>query len=358
MKLFNRIAICVFILVISVITYKITTSFNQKIFITETPKLRNIENVIYIPGFIYPISEIEIKSQLSGVIEKLYVSIGDSISVNDPIATVNLVPNSSNIEQLEHQIKLAQIEYETQQLNYKRNKQLFELEVIPTAEMEISEKNLKIASEKLNTAKKQLHIFKQDSNRNLNENNIIRSSTQGIIIDIPIKAGTSIIERNSYNAGTTIAVLANMQRFVFRAQIVEQILIKLTKGMPIKLTINAYDTLKIISYVTKIASKGIEYSGSVKFFIDAEFTTTKDMPLLRSGFSATAEVTLEQAKNVLSIDEKYIFFEDSITYLYILDSITHEPQRRNIILGISDSKYVEIIDGLNINEKVITNYSN
>lgn len=357
MKIFNTIAIVVFITVVGVIAYNVASDSRKKYYVTTNPVKKTVENKLFIPGSIYPIKEIEIKSQLSGVLDELYVKIGDEVHQGKPIATIRLVPNSSDIEQLENNLKISRIEFEAQKTDYERNKQLYAQRTIPKVEMEASEKAYNVSEEKYRSAQNQLNILRRGYASSKDISNTVKSSTDGIIIDIPVEVGSSIIERNNYNVGTTIVVLAEMNRFIFRAQIDEQYLKYISIGTEMKLAFNAYDSLTINASVTKIAAKGTETAGAVKFAVDAEFDILPNMPVIRSGYSATAEVLLQQAEDVLTLPEKCVTFRQDSTYVYILDSTTNKPVQRIIKTGISDGSEIEVVEGIMLNEKVITNYS-
>ena len=357
MKILNRIAIVIFIAVVGFIIFKVSKDSNRKFYTTEDPQLRTINDNLFIHGFVYPIREVDVKSQLSGVLGKLFVSVGDKVKRDDPIATVTQVPNSSSIEQLENSLKLAQIEHDAQLVEYKRCKLLFSQRVIALSDLEIAEKNYKVCSEKLRTAINQLNILKRGDDADSNISNMVRSSTDGVVIGTPISEGASVVERNNYSEGTTLVILADMKRFVFRAQVAEQYLDRISKGSEMLLTFNAYDSLRVKAKVTEIAAKGIESSGLVKFSVDAEFEIVDDMPFLRSGYSSTAEVLLDKVVNVISINEQSLFFEDNSTFVYLLDSVTNVPIKREVRIGLSDSKFVELLSGISLLDKVITNYS-
>ncbi|BBL02350.1 hypothetical protein DW189_11635 [Alistipes sp. AM16-43] len=79
MKIFNTIAVTVFLVVVGVIAYNVISDSHRKYYVTTSPSKQRVENKLFIPGSVYPIKEIEIKSQLSGVIDELYVKIGDEV---------------------------------------------------------------------------------------------------------------------------------------------------------------------------------------------------------------------------------------------------------------------------------------
>lgn len=185
--------------------------------------------------------------------------------------------------------------------------------------------------------------------------NIVRSSISGVIIDTPLETGASVIERNNFNPGTTIAVVAEMSRFRFKALVPEKYLKDIALQDTISLLFNAYDNLRTRAVVTKISSKGNAENGIMKYMLEAEFPVSENMPVIRSGYSATANMVIKQKKHTLSIDEKYVLYENDSTYLYLLDTVTQQKTKQIINIGISDGNYVEVIKGISLKDKIVTN---
>ena len=352
MKAFNIIAILLFVSVIGFIAYRITSS-QEEIYRTALPQKRDISEVIHISGNVYPLKEIEVKSQLSGILEELYVKIGDKVTLQTPIASIRLVPNISEIERLESSVNSAQIEYDARLVEYSRAKRLYESNTISASEMEAVDKNFMQIKEQLSSAKNQLDIVKKGEIRSKNISNLVVSSTTGTIIDIPIETGSSVIERNNYNPGTTLAIIAQMDRFKFTAYIAEHHLQHIEMGDTISLTFNAYDNISTDAVVTQISAKGSSVNGIMKYLLNAEFDITDNMPTLRSGYSASAEIVIARKNNRLSIEEKYIKYSKDSIYVNVLDTLTGKALLRVIESGISDGTFTEIISGISDNEQVI-----
>ncbi|GHS84852.1 RND transporter MFP subunit [Bacteroidia bacterium] len=360
MKVFNVIAVLFFVTVVSIISYNVLKRDRNNFYSFIQSEYRDITEKIYIAGNVYPVKEVEIKSQLSGIIDNIFVKIDDSVTINAPIATIKLVPNPSDIERVENNVTLSQIDYTAKQTEYKRSVSLFSKKVISKSEMDEMRRQYLTSKKQYESATNQLDLLKNGHIISKNISNIVTSSTTGIIIDIPIEIGASVIERNNYNPGTTIAIVADLHKFIFRALIAEHYVKSIKIGDEIKLSFNAYDSLQVVACIQKISSKGnvINDGGAVKYLIDAEFDMVENMPLLRSGYSASAEIILHERKNVLSIPEKYVHFSNDSIYVNIYDTLTnkHIPQLINI--GVSDGTYVEIVNGLTSTDRIITKGSN
>jgi HlyD family secretion protein len=316
---------------------------------------KDISETIFISGNVFPVKEIEIKSQISGILEEIFVHIGNYIQEDEPIASIKLVPNTADIERLESNVNIAQIEYNVQYVEYKRIKKIYENKLISQSEMDIANKNFLLAKENLNSARNQLDIMQKGHISSKNVSNIVKSSTRGTVIDLPSEIGTSVIERNNYNARTTIAIVAETNLFKFRTLVPEQYLKNISLKDSISLSFNAYPELKIKACVTKISSKGNSENGIMKYMLDAEFLITPDMPVLRSGYSATAEITLNSRRGVNAIEEKYFIYQNDSVYLYV-DVPGESPNKRNVNIGISDGIHTEIVSGIDPNEQIVTNY--
>lgn len=353
MKAFNAIVIAVFVGVVGFITYSLVKDSGKKYYTTTHPDISSIEEKLFLSGFVYPGKEIEIKPQISGVVDAVYVSIGDKIKEGDPIASISLVPNSSEVEQLTSSVNLARINLESIRLRYERQKQLYDAKAISRADFETIEQEYKTAQENYSTAERQLDLRKKGKRLGTN---LVRASTSGVVIDIPVKVGSSVMERSGYNPGTTVAVLAGTDHFLFKANVPERHIGSLEVGMPVTLSLLALDSLQIDATIMTISSKGEMQSGAVKFPIEATFTIEGDSRTIRSGYSATAELLLRRVESVVTLPEKSINFKGDTSFVYVTDSLKREVREREVRLGISDGDKVEILSGVSPKDYVITNY--
>jgi len=358
MKTVKIVLILIFLSVAGFIIYRSFIKSDKIAYSTINLKERNIDESIFIPGNVFPAKEIEIKSQLSGILDSIFVKIGESIRSGAAIASIKLVPNSSDIERLESNVNLAQIQFDANSKNYQMEKKLYDTQVIAKSEMDITIRDYQIAEENLTSAKNQLDLLKKGRVTSKNISNIVSASTSGTVIDIPQETGASVIERNNYNPGTTIAIVAETNLFKFNTLVAEQYLKYISIDDTITLTFNAYQNFMTKAVVTKISSKGYSENGIMKYSLEAEFAITKDMPVLRSGYSATAEIILNRKRNVLSVEEKYITYKNDSVYLYVMGGLDKEPKKRNIKTGVSDGTYTEILEGVMNNDKIVINYDN
>jgi len=353
MKVFNVIAVTVFVGVAGFITYTLIEDSDKRYYSTTRMETATLVDKLHLSGFVYPSKEIEVKPQISGVVDALYVNIGDVVKDGDPIASVSLVPNSSEVEQLKNNLNVASINLSTTTATYVRQKQLFEKKAVSKADYEAAENNYLTAKENHSTAMRQLRLRQKDKN---SSDNIVYSSTSGIIIDIPVKVGSSVVERGNYNAGSTIATIVGADHFIFKADVPEKNIGRLHIGMPVKLSLLAYDCMEIDATMAKISAKGEMRGGAVKFPVEAVFTLNDSTIELRSGYSATGEITLSCEYDVLTLPEKCIYFKGDTTYVYVTDSLRRTVEETIVTLGLSDGERVQIVDGLTATDLIITNY--
>lgn len=353
MKPFQIFVCVVFIGVVGFITYSLVKDSHERYYATTRPEVATIEEKLALPGFIYPGKEIEIKPQISGVIDAVYVGVGDRVEEGSPIASVSLVPNSSEVEQLTSSVNISRINLEAARLRYERQKQLFEAKAVSRAEFEAVEHEYQTAQENYNAAEHQLNLRRKGRK---SATNLVRSSTAGVIIDIPVKVGTSVMERSGYNPGSTVAVLAGTDHYVFRANVPEKSIGRLHVGMPVSLSLPALDSLTVDAIIQTISAKGEMQGGAVKFPVEAQFTFDGKDGTLRSGYSATATILLRQAKSVLTLPEKAVCFHGDTSYVYVTDSLNKAVSQRNIRIGLTDGVRVEILEGISTRDLVITNY--
>ncbi|MDR2131344.1 MAG: efflux RND transporter periplasmic adaptor subunit [Odoribacteraceae bacterium] len=356
MKGIKIFLILTFLAVIGFIVFRSANKENKIKYVVADLQKRDINETIFIPGNVFPAKEIEVKSQLSGILEDIFVHIGDYVNIGAPVASIKLVPGTSDIERQESNVNLAQIDFDARAIEYERAKRLYESNTIAKVEMDEYTRIYKLSEENLISAKNQLDILKKGRVASKNISNIVISSTAGTVIDVPLDIGASVIERNTYNPGTTVAIVAETNLFKFRTLIAEQYLEHVSLGDTVYLRFNAYQELTAKAIVIKISSKGVSENGIMKYMLDAEFAISSEMPVLRSGYSATAEIVLNNRKDVLSVEEKHIVYSKDSTYLYVLNESKNEKIKRPVITGISDGVHTEIIEGVTIDEKVVVNH--
>lgn len=323
----------------------------------ETLKVEktDLEKNTVATGKIEPRDEILIKPQISGIIDEVYKEAGQNVRKGEVIAKVKVIPDLGQLNSAESRVRLAEINAKQGETDFARMKKLYEDKLISSEEYEKSEVTVKQVREELQAAKDNLEIVKEGITQNSASfsSTLIRSTIDGLILDVPVKAGNSVIMSNTFNDGTTIATVANMNDLIFRGNIDETEVGRIHEGMPVKITLGALQNMEFDAMLEYISPKGVEENGANQFEIKAAITVP-DSVTIRSGYSANAQIVLAQASQVLAIPESAVEFQGDSTFVYVLtDSVPEQKfSRRYIETGMSDGIKIEIKQGLSMNDVV------
>lgn len=322
---------------------------------TVTPEVTDLEKNTVATGKVEPRDEVLIKPQISGIVSEVYKEAGQTIKKNEVIAKVKVIPELGTLNSAESRVRLAGINATQAETNFARTQKLYKDKLISAEEYEKEEVAVKQAREELQTAKDNLEIVKEGITKNSASfsSTLIRSTIDGLILDIPIKVGNSVIMSNTFNDGTTIATVANMNDLIFRGNIDETEVGRIHEGMPVKLTIGALQNLSFNATLEYISPKGVEQNGANQFEIKAAISAP-DSVQIRSGYSANAEIVLERAQKVLALPESTVEFSGDSTFVYVMtDSIPSQKfERRPIKVGMSDGIKIAIKSGITANDKI------
>ena len=322
---------------------------------TVTPEIADLEKTTVATGKVEPRDEVLIKPQISGIISEVYKEAGQTIKQGEVIAKVKVIPELGQLNSAESRVRVAEISTAQAETDHERIKKLYNDKLISREDYEKSEVETKKAREELQTAKDALEIIKEGITKNSASfsSTLIRSTIDGLILDVPIKVGNSVIMSNTFNDGTTIATVANMNDLIFKGKIDETEVGRIHEGMPVKLTIGALQNLTFDAELEYISPKGVEENGANQFEIKAA-VHAPDSVQIRSGYSANAEIVLQRAQKVLAVPEGIIEFSGDSTFVWVMtDSIPEQKfERRQIKTGMSDGIKLEIKEGLTGKEKV------
>ena len=322
---------------------------------TVRPEVADLEKSTVATGKVEPRDEVLIKPQISGIISEVYKEAGEHVKQNEVIAKVKVIPELGTLNSAESRVRLAEISARQAETDFARIEKLYHDRLISAEEYEKEEVNLKKAREELQTAKDNLEIVKEGITKNSASfsSTLIRSTIDGLILDVPIKVGNSVIMSNTFNDGTTIATVANMNDLIFRGKIDETEVGRLHEGMPVKLTIGALQDYTFDAVLEYISPKGVEENGANQFEIKAA-VSAPDSVQIRSGYSANAEIVLERAKQALTVPESCVEFSGDSAFVYVLtDSVpTQQYQRRLIKTGLSNGLKIAVKEGIGANESI------
>jgi HlyD family secretion protein len=303
-------------------------------------------------GSVTPRREVNMKSQVSGIIEKLFIVAGQEIRAGDVIARIKIIPNMLNLANAESRVNAAKLSYENTLTEYERNKGLFDQKVISAAEFQQQDLKLKTTLEELESAQNQLQIIRDGVSKSSGStsNTMVRSTISGMVLDVPVKEGGQVIESNTFNEGTTICSVANMGEMIFEGKLDESEVGKVKPGMDIILTIGAIDQQSFKARLEYIAPKGITENGAIQFLIRASISKD-NTAFLRAGYSANADIILDKKDNAPALPESVLLFENDKPYVEV-EKGTQVFEKRFVKTGLSDGINIEILDGLRKNDKV------
>ena len=320
------------------------------------PKQMDIRKTTVITGKIEPRNEVNIKPQISGIISEILKEAGQTVTVGEVIAKVKVIPEMGQLSSAQSRVRLANINERQARTDYEREKTLYDKGLVSADEYDKIAQAWRQAREEVAAAQDNLEVVRNGVSRsNASESStLIRSTVTGLILDIPVKVGNSVILSNTFNDGTTIATVANMNDLIFRGNIDETEVGRLNTGMSMKITIGALQNLKFDARLEYISPKATDQNGANQFEIKAAVNLPASGEQIRSGYSANAEIVLAEARHVMSVPESAIEFEGDNTFVYIVKGADKDKtyERRKVVTGLSDGLNIEIKSGLRMNERV------
>jgi HlyD family secretion protein len=321
------------------------------IYQTATPFYTDIVRKTVATGKIVPRKEIAIKSRVPGVIAEIYVEAGQQIEKGEKIARIELLPDLQFLNSAESDLEKAKINLENAKRDYERQKALFRDKLISETDFNRYEVQYRLAEEAVRSAEDNVALIRDGATKKSGMvSNIVMATASGILLDVPVKEGGFVIQSNTFNEGTTIATVANMEDMIFEGRVDESEVGKLKEGMPLELRVGAIGDPRFSAHLEYIAPKGVDDQGTIKFEIRAAVKLSADT-FLRAGYSANADIVLEKREQVLAINEANLIIEGKQTFVEV-ETGPQQFVRREVVVGLSDGINIEIINGLKENEAI------
>lgn len=360
MKKFFRISLFVLIgiTVIGTFVFLWNKSRTKEVVYEEiSPSIMTIQKKTVITGYVEPRDEVSLKPQISGIIMQLYKEAGQQVKAGEAIAKVQVIPDISQLSNAESNLNIANLSYDQAKQEYERNKKLYDAGVISKESYDNYYITYKKAEENVNNAKESIQIIKEGISKNTEKysNTMIRATISGMILDIPVKVGNSVIQANNFNDGTTIATIANMSDLVFMGKVDETEVGRIKEGNQVNLIIGAMQDASFNAVLEYIAPKAVLDNGARTFDIKAAVENNDNDIFIRSGYSANGEIIIDTHTDVLTIPENCISFSGDSSYVYLLNPTANAAEKyvkKNVEIGISDGINIEIIKGLTLEDKV------
>ena len=314
---------------------------------TQTAIITSIENKTVVTGKVIPEDEVEIKPQIQGIIETLFVEEGDQVNTGDLLAKIKVVPNEQSLNTAEGRLANSKIVLKNAEIDFKRNKDLFDKGIISKQDFDNIQLRYNQSKQDVSNAISELQIIRLGSKGGAaSANTNIRATVPGTVLEIPVEEGFQVIASNSFNAGTTIATIADLNKMIFEGKVDEAEVGKLIVGMPLEVNLGAIEDQSLEAKLKFIAPKGNEEQGAVQFIIEADLFIN-DSIFVRAGYSANASLILERKENVMAISESLLQFDRETEIPYVEVQVADQKfERRDIEIGLSDGVNVEVLSGL------------
>lgn len=347
-KIFMIVLVCVLFVGTFIFLYN-NSREKETVYSITTPSVASIERTTVLTGKIEPRDEIAIKPQISGIISEILVEAGDHVNNGDIIAKIKVIPEEAQLSQAQNRVEVAKISLNEAKLNFERTRQLYEKKYESREKFETDQAAYERAKREFDQASDQLTIVRDgySAANAQGSNTLVRSTVTGIVLEVPVKVGSSVIQSNTFNDGTTIAKVADMTDLIFRGKVDETDVDLLHEGQEVRISVGAIADSDYPAVIEKIAPMATDDNGTNTFEVKAALSAN-ETGNLRAGYSANANIILEKAENVLTVPEGIVEYESGNAYVYILtDSVPVQKfERQQIKTGLSDGLKVELKDSV------------
>jgi HlyD family secretion protein len=319
---------------------------------TEQAETTDIIKKTVATGSIVPRQEVEVKPKVSGVLSELYVQAGNVVKMGAPLGKISIIPDALQINTAESQVRTAQIAFDNAKRELERNEGLFKQGVVADAELQTFRMSFALRQQELAVAGSSLQLAREGATRAQGKAStlIVTATTPGMVIDVPVKVGFSVIQANNFNAGTTVATIADMDDMIFDGRVDEAEVAKIKEGMKLSIKVGAIETDRLEGTLEFIAPKGKEQDGAIQFEIKAAVKKKPGIEI-RANYSANADIVLDEKKQVLAIREAVVQYDNSKPFVEI-ETTPQTFVKKDIKVGLSDGIKVEVLDGVTRADKI------
>ena len=321
---------------------------------TESAEMTDLTKKTVATGSIVPRQAVDVKPKITGVLSELYVEAGKTVKKGDPLGKIQIIPDAQTVNAAESSVRSAQISVENAKRELDREEGLFKQGVVSEAELYKFRTDYALAKTQAENAGSNLQLVKEGARGGEKQSNVIVSATvDGMVIDVPVKVGYSVIQANSFNPGTTVATIANMGDMIFDGHVDESEVAKIKEGMKLAIKVGAIDKDTFEGKLEFIAPQGKEIDGAIQFEIKAAISQ-KQGQYIRAGYSANADIVLDEKKHVLAVREALVQYEkDDKTKPFVEVETTPQTfQKHDIKIGLSDGIKVEVLSGVALTDKI------
>jgi HlyD family secretion protein len=319
---------------------------------TEQAEITDLTKKTVATGSIVPRREVEVKPKVTGVLKELYVEPGKSVKLGDPLGKISIIPDAMQINQAESTVRTAQIAFDNAKRELERNEALFKQGVVADAELQKFRTEFALRQQEMNVAGSSLQLVREGATRASGKSStlIVTATADGMVIDVPVKEGFSVIQANNFNPGTTVAVIADMADMIFQGRVDEAEVAKIKEGMKLAIKVGAIEKDRLEGTLEYIAPKGKEIDGAIQFEIKAA-VKRKDEVRIRANYSANADIVLDEKKQVLAIREAVVQYDNGKPFVEV-ETLPQTFVKKDVKLGLSDGIKVEVLEGVTKTDKI------
>jgi HlyD family secretion protein len=314
---------------------------------TERPVIADIVKKVVASGTIEPRQEIEVKPRISGILRKLTVEPGQRVKKGQVIGEVQVVPDVVNLNEAELRLRSTGLAVERTKRELDRAEKLGTQGVATATELDKLRADHELAVEEEKAARLRVQLVREGAAGKVKGSTVstmIESTVDGMVLTTPVKEGSTVIQPNNFNPGTTVAVVADMADMIFRGRVDESEVGKLRTGMPVEIVVGALEDTKFVGKLEHIAPKSQVKDGTTEFEIEAAFRPPESVTV-RAGYSANANIVLDKRERVLAINESLLTFDKERRFVEI-EVAPLRFERREVRLGLSDGVRVEVLSGI------------
>lgn len=323
------------------------------VYLTSKPFSTDIVVKTVANGAVEPRREVTLKPQISGIIDELFVEAGQLVKKGQKIARIKIIPDDVNLSNAESSVNKAKMALDQAKLEFDRRKKLYEAKAISDIEYQQYLFQYEQSKEDYENALNTVQLIKEGiSSRSKQTTTIVLATINGMVLDVPVKVGTQVIQSNNFNEGTTVAIIADMSDLIFKGNIDESEVGKIKVGMPLKITIGAIEGRVFDATLEYISPKGLEDQGTIKFEIKAALTQPEDV-FIRAGMSSNADIILEKRDSVLALQERDLIIAGDTTFVEV-ETTPQVFEKRPVKTGLSDGIHVEVLEGVDSTAAVKT----
>jgi HlyD family secretion protein len=306
-------------------------------------------------GQIQPRQKFSVKSKISGIVHRALVQVGDTVHAGDPLFEIAPDPTPLELTEVDRQVDSATASYKRAQTDYQRAGELSRSGVMPKSDADAKLEAFELARVALQKAEQNRDLTRKGRLTDAGKESIIRAPAAGTILTRAVNPGDPIVPLTSYQPGTEMATVADMSDLIFKGTVDEIDVGKLSVGMPTRIKVGALPTDVVTGHVSRIAPQAQQKEGATLFDVEIELDPDQKITL-RAGYSANADVIIREKKDVLTVPERLVTFEDGgkkATVEIPGPTPKSAPKKVDIKTGISDGLNVEVLSGLKKGDKVI-----